>query len=117
MTPQIRHEIVQGRLNNYNTIMLTVFFTFTGAAAVIELGSGAYSAPLTMLVIAITAYGILAGGAALDDLIALREDMDDEMAASAYGKSVLARNVPMLKNISAVLVGLIGLAELYGIVV
>lgn len=117
MTPQMRHEIVQGRVRNYNTIMLTVFFTFTGVAAVIELGGGGYSAPLTMIVIAITAYGILAGGTALDDLNALKDDMDDEMGATKYGGVVKSRNINALKMISTVLIALIGLAELYAIFV
>ena len=61
------------------------------------------------------AFGILAGGTALDDLIALRGDMDDKMAKTAYGKGVNARNIPALKMISAGLVGLVGLAELIAI--
>ena len=38
-------------------------------------------------------------------------DMDDEMAATNYGRVVKERNIPMLKNISTTLIGLIGLAE------
>ena len=68
-----------------------------------------------MLAIALTAYGTLAGGAALDDMIALRDDMDDEMAATNYGRAVKERNIPMLKNISTALIGLIGLAEVLAI--
>jgi len=81
-------------------------------AAIIEHGPDGYSAPLTMLVIAATAYGILAGGTSLDDINALRDDMDEDMANSAYGKGVKARNIPLLKMISTVLLTLIGVAEL-----
>lgn len=115
MTPEIRNSIVIARTGDYFNIMRTTFFTFAGLAAVIELGPGGYSAPLTMLVVAATAYGVLAGGTALDDVINLRDDMDDTIAQTAYGKGVSARNIPMLKTISAVLLALIGLAELYAI--
>ncbi|QMU57919.1 MAG: hypothetical protein GKR98_06735 [Boseongicola sp.] len=83
-----------------------------GIAAVLELGGGGYSSDLIMLTIAITAYGVLAGGAALDDITALRVDMDDATAARNYGKLIQARNIPALKMTSSVLLGLVGLALL-----
>jgi hypothetical protein len=113
MTPEIRSETVFARNGHYYDIMRTTIFTLTAVAAIIELGSGGYSAPLTMLVIGATAYGILAGGSALDDLNNLRQDMDEATAQTAYGKGALSRNIPALKMISAILLGLIGLAELY----
>jgi hypothetical protein len=112
MTPEIRNAIVIARSGDYFGIMRTTFLTFLGIAAILAFAPGGLSLPLAALVIAITAYGILAGGTALDDIIALRDDMDDKMAATAYGKGVASRNIPALKMISAVLVGLIGLAEL-----
>lgn len=115
MTPEIRNAIVLARSENYFGIMRTTLFTQFGIAAVIELGPDGFSLPLAALIIAITAFGILAGGTALDDLIALRGDMDDKMAKTAYGKGVNARNIPALKMISAGLVGLVGLAELVAI--
>ena len=117
MTPELRTQLLIGRLNNYATIMFTTMFVFVGVAVMIELGSGGYSAPLTMLAIGATAYGVLAGGSALDDMTALRDDMDDATAATNYGKTASARNIPMLKNISSVVITLIGLAELYAIFV
>ena len=115
MTPELRNAIVISRVDNYSAIMRTTIFALTGIAAIIELGPDGYSAPLTMLVITLTAYGILAGGTALDDIINLRDDMDEDMANSSYGKGVSARNIPALKMISTVLLALIGLAELYAI--
>ena len=117
MTPELRTQIVIARSADYFGVMRTTIFTFLGLAAVIELGPAGYSAPLVTLVIATAAYGILAGGTALDDIIALRDDMDDGMAATAYGGGVKARNIPALKLTSSVLLGLIGLAELYAIFV
>ena len=95
--------------------MRTTMFGFIGVAAVIELSGGGFSLPLLAIAIALTAYGILAGGTALDDIIAIRDDMDDEMAETAYGSGVKARDIPMLKNISAGLMGLIGLATIAAI--
>lgn len=115
MTPELRSKITMSRIDQYSGIMRTTIFTQAGLAAIIELGPDGYSAPLTMLVIATTAYGILAGGTALDDVVNLREDMDEDMAQSSYGKGVNARNIPALKLLSAVLLGLVGLAELYAI--
>ena len=115
MTPDQRNYLSMERSAQYFGIMRTTIFAFAGIAAIIHLGPDSYSAPLLVLVIATTAYGVLAGGTALDDLIALRDDMDDEMKASHYGKGLAARNIPMLKNISTGLLGLIGLAELLAI--
>ena len=115
MTPDQRISILLARSADYFGIMRTTIFTLAGIAAIIELGPSGYSAPLTMLVVATAAYGILAGGTALDDIINLRDDMDNEMAKTSYGKGVSARNIPALKMISAVLLALIGVAELYAI--
>ena len=111
MSPEIRTQILISRVDNYMNVMRTTIFGLLGVAAAIHFGPGGYSAPLLVLAIAVTAYGILAGGTALDDMIALRDDMDDEMAATNYGKAVKERNIPMLKSISTALIALIGLAE------
>lgn len=115
MTPEIRANILMSRVTHYLHIMRTTIFSLIGLAAVIELGPGGYSAPLTMAVVATVAFGVLAGGAALEDMNNMREDMDEAMAQSGYGKGLAARNLPMLKNVSSVLLLLIGLAELYAI--
>ena len=110
MTPEQRQQIVQSRTADYNNIMRTTLFTFLGIGAFLHLGDGSYSAPLLVLSIVISAYGILAGGTALDDLIALRDDMDEAMSGTNYGGVVGARDIPMLKNISSACIGLTGLA-------
>ena len=48
--------------------------------------------------------------------MALRDDMDEAMAETNYGKLVKARNIGALKMTSTVLLGLVGLAALYAIV-
>ena len=70
-----------------------------------------------MLTVAVTAYGILAGGVALDDIIALRDDMPDDMVSTTYGAAVRARNIPALKMVSAVLIGLSGLAAVLAVLI
>lgn len=113
MSPELRTQIAIGRSSNYFDIMRTVMFGFVAVAAIIEFGVDGYSPLLAMIVVALAAYGILAGGAAMDDLSALREDLDEETRASAYGRVLAARNFTAFKGISAVLIGLTGLAELY----
>lgn len=115
MTPETRIQIVLGRSRDYFDVMRTTLFAFVGLAAIIEFGPAGYSAPLTMLAVAVTAYGVLAGGTALSDIDNLRNDMDEGIAGTSYGKGVTARNFAGLKAISAGLVLLIGVAELYAI--
>ncbi len=109
MTEDQRLQVLISRSGDYFGIMRTTLFVLLGIGAALHFGDG-YSAPLLVLAIAISAYGILAGGVALDDIIALRDDMPENVAASAYGKGVKARNIPALKMVSAVLIGLTGLA-------
>lgn len=115
MTPELRTQILLGRVDNYMNVMRTTMFVLLGVGAAIHFGPEGYSSPLLMLAIAATAYGVLAGGAALDDMIALRDDIDEDMAATNYGRTIKGRNLPALKMVSAVLIGLIGLAEVLAI--
>jgi hypothetical protein len=112
MTPEHRTTLSLARTSHYYDIMRTTMFVFAAIAAVHHLGAGGYSSGLTMLIIAVTAYGILAGGAALEDMINLRDDMDDATAATTYGRAAKARNLPKLQMASNVLIGLVGFAEL-----
>jgi hypothetical protein len=116
MTPEIRTKILISRSRDYFDILRTTLFVLAAIAAVIHLGPGGFSLPLAMLAIATTAYGVLAGGVALDDIINLRADMDEDFAQTSYGQGVSARNIPAMKMVSTVLIGLVGLAELLAIV-
>lgn len=110
MTPDHRQSIVRSRTNDYNNIMRTTLFSFLGIGAVLHLGDDSYSAPLLILSIVVTAYGVLAGGTALEDINNLKGDMDDDTTATSYGSGVASRDVLMLKNISAGCIALAGLA-------
>lgn len=112
MTPELRQTIVHSRTAEYTAIMRTTVFAFLGTAAVVHLGPDSLSLPLFMLTITITAFGMLAGGAALDDINNLKADMTPEMADTSYGAGVASRDVPKLKLISSILVGLTGFALL-----
>ena len=116
MTEDQRLRILTSRSGDYFGIMRTTLFVLLGIAAALHFGEG-YSSALLMLAIAATAYGILAGGTALDDIIALRDDMSDEVANSAYGQGVKARNIPALKMVSGVLIGLSGLAAVLAVLI
>jgi hypothetical protein len=116
MTPDHRTKLVISRTSDYVGIMRTTLFGLIAVAAIVHFGPNLFSGPLAMLAITLSAYGILAGGSALDDLINLREDLDAEMSATTYGAGVIARDLPKLKIVSAALIGLTGLVELFAIV-
>lgn len=117
MNSEQRQSIVQSRSSDYNNIMRTTLFTFLGIGFALHIGDDSYSAPLLVLSLTITAYGILAGGTALDDLNALKNDLDDEMASTNYGTLVSNRDIPMLKMISSACVGITGLACVLAILI
>lgn len=115
MSPELRQSIVHARTANYTFIMAAAIFAFAIIGGVLHLGDGAYSAPLMVLTLTVTAFGILAGGAALDDLVNLQGDMTDAFAATGYGVGVAARDFGKLKLASTVLIGLTGLATVLAI--
>jgi len=116
MTPEFRQSIVQSRTHDYNNIMRTTLFAFLGIAAVLFLGDGGFSLPLLVLTLVVTAYGVLAGGTALEDIHNLKGDLTEEAAATSYGGGVAERDVLMLKTISAGCIGAVGLACVLGII-
>ena len=115
MSPEIRQTIVHARTGDYLSIMRTAIFAFAVIAGVLHFGSGTYSAPLMVLTLTVTAYGVLAGGTALDDINNLKSDMTEETKATAYGAGVMERDIPKLKMVSSVLIGLTGLATVLAI--
>ncbi len=116
MDAHLRSEITKGRLDHYYHIMRTTIFAFVAIAAIIGFGAEGISLALIVLVIATTAYGILAGKTALEDVENLRDDMDEEFARTHFARGISARNMKGLILTSNVFLGLIGLAELVAIV-
>ncbi len=115
MTPDQRNYLQMERTRAYYTIMQTTVAALVALAAIIHFGPEGYSAPLITLVIASCAYGILAGGSALSDMINLVDDMDEATAATHYGRGMKARNLGLLKKASAGLLVAVGLAEIHAI--
>ena len=115
MSPELRQTIVHARTAEYSGIMRTVIFAFAVIGAALHFGPGDYSAPLMVLTLTVTAYGVLAGGSALDDIHALKSDMTDDFKATTYGVGVLARDILKLKLASSVMLGLTGLAVVLAI--
>ncbi|WP_209547002.1 hypothetical protein [Ruegeria sp. HKCCSP346] len=116
MDQTLRSRTSMGRLDHYYYIMRTTIFAYVALAAIIGFGAQGVSLVLIVLVIATAAYGILAGSTALADVANLRDDMDEDMSASNFGKGVKSHNMKGLILTSNVLLGLIGLAELIAIV-
>ena len=94
MTPETRQSAALARSTHYYNIMRRNLFASAAVIAIIQPGPDGYSAPLTMMVIAVAAYGITAGSVALDDLLSLRDDMDDDLAATNYGRRLKTHNLP-----------------------
>ncbi|TMV06422.1 hypothetical protein FGK63_14845 [Ruegeria sediminis] len=115
MTPEMRSTLSIARLTHYFSIVRTTFFLFVAIAAILILGPQEFSLALAMLVVATTAFGILAGNTALEDIENLRADLSPEVADTNYGKGIKSRNMPMFKALSAGLIGLTGLAQLLAI--
>lgn len=116
MDPQLRSQISMNRLDHYYDIMRTSIFAYVAIAAIIGFGPEGLALPLIMLVIAVTAYGVLAGKTALEDVENLRDDMTEEFAQTSFARGLKARNLKGLVLTSNALLCLIGLAELIAIV-
>lgn len=114
MTEEERMRMVRARTGDYLYIMRTALFVLLGVGIALHFGEG-YSSVLVMLAISAAAFGIIAGGVALDDMAALRDGMDEACAKTPYGTGVKGRNFATLKMISGVLVGLTGLAAVLAV--
>ena len=115
MTPELRQTIVHARTTEYSNIMRTTLLAFVGIAAVLHLGPDAFSLPLLLLTVTITAFGTLAGGTALDDINNLKEDITPEFGETVYGAGVARRDIPKLKLISGIMICLTGVSLILAI--
>lgn len=116
MTEDQRIALLTARIGNFLYIMRTTLFVLLGIGIASHVAEG-YNSVLMVLSIAITAFGLLAGGAAMDDMAALRDDMSEDMANTTYGRAIKARDFGRLKLISSVLIGLTGLAAVLSLLV
>ncbi|MCA0907453.1 hypothetical protein LCM27_13715 [Ruegeria marisrubri] len=109
MDPQLRAQYAISRFQEYHVIMRTTLFSFVGIAAIISFAPDGYALAQAILVIAVTIYGVVAGGSALDDLESLRDDIDGDFAQTHYARGIKKKNMKALKLMSHGLLGLIGL--------
>ena len=73
-----RNKLVIARIENFNYILRTAMLVLLGTLAIcIFAEDNAHIWPLSVTIIGATLYGILAGNTALNDLAALRVDMDE----------------------------------------
>ena len=95
-----RNKLIIARAENFNYILRTAMFVLLGTLALGVFADGnAHIWALSATIIGATLYGILAGNAAINDLSALREDMDDETKKRNYGISVLSAPLPVFRAI------------------
>ncbi len=112
MQSDLRMQLQIARTAQYGDVMRTSLFGLVAVAAVAAFGGDGADLPLAIITVAITLFGALGGGAALDDIAALRDDMDEATGMSTYGQKAKSRNLGALKVMSALLLGLSGLAIL-----
>ena len=116
MQSDLRMQLQIARTGQFGDIMKTAIFGLVALAGLAGFSSGAADIALGLLAVTVAAYGILGGGAALDDISALREDMDEATGTSHYGRHAKARNLGALKALSAVLLGAAALAIIAGLI-
>lgn len=115
MNSDLRMQLQIARTGQHGDIMRTTLFALAAIAGLIGFGATGVAIPLIVLTVAVTAYGILAGAAALDDISALRDDMDEATGGSAYGRQAKARDLGQLKLLSSGLLGVTGATLLLAI--
>ena len=95
-----RNKLVIARVENFNYILRTAMFVLLGTLALGVFAEGnAHIWALSATIIGAALYGMLAGNTALNDLAALREDMDEETKNTNYGVSVLSAPLPVFRVI------------------
>ena len=95
-----RNKLVIARVENFNYILRTAMLILLGTLALSIFASGnAHIWPLSITIIGAALYGILAGNTAINDMDALRKDMDEETKNTNYGVSVLSAPLPVFRVI------------------
>ena len=95
-----RNKLIIARADHFNYILRTAMFVLLGTLALGIFAEGSsHIWALSASIIGATLYGILAGNAAMNDLSALREDMDDETKKTNYGISVLSAPLPVFRAV------------------
>ena len=113
MDIQTRTPIVVARADIFFHIQRTAMFVLLGTLAVHVFAQGAaHIWVLSASIVGAALYGVLAGNAAMKDIQALREDMDEETRDSNYGKSVLAQPFPVFRGLLFIIYLAIAITQL-----
>ena len=101
-----RNKLVIARVENFNYILRTAMFVLLGTLALgvfAEISNSflgnVHIWALSATIIGAALYGMLAGNTALNDMAALRDDMDEETKNTNYGVSVLSAPLPVFRVI------------------
>ena len=108
-----RNKLIIARVENFNYILRTAMLVLLGTLTLCIFASGnAHIWPLSITIIGATLYGILAGNTAINDMDALRKDMDDETKNTNYGVSVMSAPLPVFRVILIVVYLAIAVSQL-----
>ena len=99
-----RNKLVIARVKHFIYILRTAMFVLLGTLALGVFADGnEHIWALSVTIIGATLYGILAGNAAINDISALREDMDDETKKTNYGISILSAPLPVFRALTIII--------------
>ena len=95
-----RNKLIIARVENFNYILRTAMFVLLGTLALCVFVEGnSHIWALSATIIGTSLYGMLAGNTALNDMAALREDMDEETKNTNYGVTVQSAPLPVFRII------------------
>tara|TARA_B100000579_G_scaffold230626_1_gene189011 strand:- start:31 stop:387 length:357 start_codon:yes stop_codon:yes gene_type:complete len=108
-----RNKLIIARVENFNYILRTAMLVLLGTLALCIFASGnTHIWPLSITIIGATLYGILAGNSAINDMVALRKDMDEETKNTNYGISVMSAPLPVFRVILIIVYIAIAISQL-----
>ena len=113
MTTETRNFLATNRLTHYYSVLHTTFLGFIAIAAIIHFSTDIHKLMMSLLILSVTAYGVLAGNTALADVKNLGAGTDEELAKTNFGKGIEKRNMGTLQLASGSLIALSGFAEIY----
>ena len=108
-----RNKLIIARVENFNYILRTAMFVLLGTLALGIFAEGnVHIWAVSATIIGATLYGMLAGNTALNDMAALREDMDEATKNTNYGVSVQSAPIPVFRVILLIVYLVIALTQL-----
>ncbi|MBS9717123.1 hypothetical protein ACFFUT_06250 [Pseudohalocynthiibacter aestuariivivens] len=113
MDSATRAAIALGRGNHFFNVMRTALFVLFGTLVLIATtDTGPYDLALGAVIVSAALYGGLAGDSALRDLTAINKDMNEEDAASNFGRSANGAPMMLYRVITALVYIVMALAQL-----